>query len=245
MVGVVQYLLDAATQMSPEQIFEREQERIHQALVGQLQTTASALSSSAAEARSWRMPQLRREINGARRLIAEELKPLTNRLCTEAVDKVGLLRKLRKQFPRWETMHRALCTTGTERQRTGRVLSTRSTPEQKLIHGLIGFTQMQAVARPNLLHDELPLRLVLHSIFKADGASRRLRRDFCALRLAPTPHRCDSYEDELNAEDAAAMREVLWPGGVGEQQMVTGKRVVLQSSEFRVITSKTTANRLS
>lgn len=52
MVGVVQYLLDAATQMSPEQIFEREQERIHQALVGQLQTTASALSSSAAEARS-------------------------------------------------------------------------------------------------------------------------------------------------------------------------------------------------
>ena len=230
MVGVVQYLLDAATQMSPEQIFEREQERIHQALVGQLQTTASALSSSAAEARSWRMPQLRREINGARRLIAEELKPLTNRLCTEAVDKVGLLRKLRKQFPRWETMHRALCTTGTERQRTGRVLSTRSTPEQKLIHGLIGFTQMQAVARPNLLHDELPLRLVLHSIFKADGASRRLRRDFCALRLAPTPHRCDSYEDELNAEDAAAMREMLWPGGVGEQQMVTGKRVVLQST---------------
>lgn len=229
MVGVVQYLLEAATEMSPEEMFEREHERIHQALVGQLQTTASALSSSAAEARWWRIPQLRSEINGARRLIAEELKPLTNRSCTEAVDKVGLLRKLRKQFPRWEAMHRALCTTGTERQQT-RTLSARSTPEQKLINGLIGFTQMQAVARPKLPHAELPLRLVLHGIFKADGASRSLRRDFCALRLAPDPSRCDTYEDELNAEDAAVMREVLWPGGVGEQQMRTGTRVVLQSA---------------
>ena len=230
MVGVVQYLLEVATEMSPEEMFEREHERIHQALVGQLQTTASALSSSAAEARWWRMPHLRTEINGARRLIAEELKPLTNRSCTEAVDKVGLLRKLRKQFPRWEAMHRALCTTGTERQRTDRTLSARSTPEQKMINGLIGFTQMQAVARPTLPHAELPLRLVLHSIFKADGASRSLRRDFCALRLAPDPSCCDMYEDELNAEDAAVMREVLWPGGVGEQQMVTGQRVVLQSA---------------
>lgn len=230
MVGVMQYLLEAATEMSPDELCEREHERIHQALVGQLQTTASVLSSSAAEARLWRMPQLRVEINGARRLIAEELKPLTNRSCTEAIDKAGLLHKLKAGFPRWEMMHRALTTTGRERQQTGRTLSARSTPEQKMIHGLVGFTQMQAVARPKLPMADLPLRLVMHGIFKSDGASRSLLTDFCSLRLAPDPKGLDTYEDALNAEDAAAMREVLLPGGVGEQQMVTGKRVVLQSA---------------
>ena len=231
MIGVVQYLLGAATETSrPEELFEREHERIHQALVEQLQTTASALSSNHNAARVWRMPGLRKEVDGARRLIAEELKPLTNRSCSEAIDKAGLLRKLKKQFPRCEMMLRAMTTTGKERSQINRTLSARSTPQQKMIHGLVGFTQMQAVARPRLPLADLPLRLALHGIFKADGASRSLRRDFCSLGLAPDASRCDKYEDELNAEDAAAMREVLWPGGVGEQQMVMGKRVVLQSA---------------
>ena len=72
---------------------------------------------------------------------------------------------------------------------TGRKVDECSSPKQKMIKALVGFTQYQSVARKQAAVHSRPLGMFLHDLCVANGASRTLLNVLAGLCLMPWPHK--------------------------------------------------------
>jgi hypothetical protein len=108
---------------------------------------------------------------------------------------------------------------------TGRKVDVSSSPKQKMIKALVGFTQYQSVARKQAAVHSRPLGIFLHDLCVANGASRTLLNVLAGLCLMPWPHKMDKVTDALNKTEAEALHGVLNPDARASQQMVLGRRL--------------------
>ena len=181
---------------------------------------AQLLQLQHTEAR-WRAPNVRAELRSMSRVVKEHFEPFANRSADGAVDKPALLAAIKKACPTAYTMLKLTSTTGNEKRNGGRVLS-KSSPEQKMVDGLVPFSILAAIGRPNTPIMELPLRVILHQLATARGASRTQMRLWCALRITPMPNRIDAQvTDPLNAVSVGSLHGSLEPGALVTQQMET------------------------
>ena len=186
--------------------------------------TKAANTSRKLEAK-WRPSNLRKQARQAVITIGEHTRCLIDRSCSEPVDKAALLADLQRKVPQWMTIHRSYCTTSREYSHGSRLLAEKSTPEQKMITGLIGFSQMAATANSHLRITDLPMRGVVHDLCVSASASRSLLNMLCGLKLSPTPDKYDKFTDELNESAIERLRVMLLPSGQAEQQMEAGVRL--------------------
>ena len=108
---------------------------------------------------------------------------------------------------------------------TGRKVDESSSPKQKMIKALVGFTQYQSVARKQAAVHSRPLGMFLHDLCVANGASRTLLNVLAGLCLMPWPNNMDKVTDALNKTEAEALHGVLNPDARASQQMVLGRRL--------------------
>lgn len=108
---------------------------------------------------------------------------------------------------------------------TGRKVDESSSPRQKMIKALVGFTQYQSVARKQAAVNNRPLGMFLHDLCVANGASRTLLNVLAGLCLMPWPNNMDKVTDAFNKTEAEALHGVLNPDARASQQMVLGRRL--------------------